>query len=440
MTSNPVLSQQALNRATLARQMLLARQAMPAAAALTRLAGMQSQAPDAPYVGLWTRLAGFRPGELAELVSTRQAVRIPLMRTTLHLVTTDDAVALHPLIRPVHTRMFASNAYARNIAGVDQGELRKVGRALLTEKPRTRAELAPLLADRWPGYDPTSLAYGVTYLEPAVQVPPRGLWGQSGPAAWAPAEAWMGRPFDSAPSPDQLVLRYLAAFGPASVADIQAWCGLTKMIEITERLRPRLRAFSSASGAELLDLPDAPRPDPDTPAPPRFLPEYDNLLLSHADRTRVNPEGHQVPLYPGNGGRCGMLLLDGRFRANWRISIGATGSKTQGSQSTGSQSTASQSTGSQSTGSQSTGSKIATSESPTSESPGSESPGSESTGGGRGSQAKNADKNTATLRIQPFAALSAADEAALADEAAALLEFVAPQAARHDIQVLPAQA
>ncbi len=381
MTSNPVLSRQAQNRATLARQMLLARHDLPAATALTRLAGMQSQAPDAPYVGLWTRLAGFDPGELAGLVSARQAVRIPLMRTTIHLVTADDALTWHPLIRPVHARMFASNAFARNIAGVDRDALQAVGRALLTEKPRTRAELAPLLAARWPGYDPTSLAYGVTYTEPVVQVPPRGLWGQSGPAAWAPAEDWIGRPFDPAPSPEQLVLRYLAAFGPASVADIQAWCGLTKMTEITERLRPRLRAFRDAGGTELLDLPDAPRPDPDTPAPARFLPEYDNLLLSHADRSRVNPEGHEVPLYPGNGGRRGMLLLDGRFRGTWRISA-AKGGAAKG-------------------------------------------------GAAKGSAAQDG----ARLLIEPFAALSAADEAALAEEGAALLRFVAGQGTARDVRV-----
>jgi hypothetical protein len=305
------------------------------------------------------------------------------MRTTIHLVTADDAVTLHPLIRPVHTRMFASNAYARNIAGVDRDELRAAGRALLAEKPRTRAELAPLLAERWPGYDPVSLAYGVTYSEPVVQVPPRGLWGQSGPAAWAPAETWMGRPFDPAPSPDCLVLRYLAAFGPASVAYIQTWCGLTKMTEITERLRPRLCVFRATSGAELLDLPDAPRPDPDTPAPPRFLPEYDNLLLSHADRSRVNPGGHEVPLYPGNGGRRGMLLLDGRFRGTWRISAAKGGAA-------------------------------------------------------KGSAAKDgAAKGSATLLIEPFARLSAADESALAEEGGRLLTFATGQAAGFDVRLQP---
>ena len=388
MTSNPVLSQQALNRATLARQMLLARHDLPAAAALTRLAGMQSQAPDAPYVGLWSRLARFRPGELAGLISARQAVRIPLMRTTIHLVTADDALMLHPLVRPVHARMFASNAFARNIAGVDPDALRAAGRALLAEKPRTRAELAPLLAARWPGYDPASLAYGVTYSEPVVQVPPRGLWGQTGPSAWAPAEDWIGRPFDPAPSAERMVLRYLAAFGPATVADIQAWSGLTKLTEITERLRPDLCAFTGPGGAELFDLPDAPRPDPDTPAPPRFLPEYDNLLLSHADRSRVNPGGHPVPLYPGNGGRCGMLLLDGRFRGTWRITIGASTSETAGSKNAG----------------------------------------------GRGSR----PEQTATLRIQPFGAVPGADEAALAREGAALLGFVAGPAAHPDVRLLPA--
>jgi hypothetical protein len=124
---------------------------------------------------------------------------------------------------------------------------------------------------------------------------------------------------------DEMLLRYLGAFGPASVLDAQMWCGLTRLGEVAERLGPRLRRFRDENGRQLLDLPDAPRPDPDTPAPPRFLPEYDNLLLSHADRSRVVVDGRTVPLYPGNGGVRGELLVDGFWRANWAISRDGTG-------------------------------------------------------------------------------------------------------------------
>jgi DNA glycosylase AlkZ-like len=314
-----VLSRRALNRATLARQLLLRRHRRPVPDALEHLVGMQAQAPNAPYVGLWTRLDGFQPEVLAGLIEHRQAVRASLMRATVHLVTARDALMLRPLVQPVLVRNFSGQAFNRNIAGLDLDQLLTAGRELLAAAPRSRATLGPLLAQRFPGYDPTSMAYAVSYLIPLVQVPPRGVWGASGPAALAPMEDWLGRPLDRDPPPDAVVLRYLGAFGPASVKDAQAWSGLTRLREVVERLRPRLRTFRDGHGVELFDLPDAPRPDPDTPAPVRFLPEYDNLLLSHADRSRVNPQRYEIPLLPGNGGNSGTVLVDGEFRATWAI-------------------------------------------------------------------------------------------------------------------------
>ena len=171
----------------------------------------------------------------------------------------------------------------------------------------------------WPGYDAASLGYAFTYLLPLVQVPPRGIWGQAGPVAWTPIQTWLGAELRPPHPLDQLILRYLAAFGPATVADIQTWSGLTRLREVADRLKPSLRTFRDPAGNELLDLPDAPRPDEDIPAPPRFLPEYDNVLFSYADRNRVNPAGHEIPLAPGNGGRGGTLLLDGTFAATWQL-------------------------------------------------------------------------------------------------------------------------
>ena len=219
------------------------------------------------------------------------------------------------LFRSLHAAQFSSN-FLGGIEGVDQGELLSQTRLLLAERPRTRAELGRLLGERWPDAEPRALAYAATHLLVLCQVPPRGVWGKGGIATWAPLEQWLGAPLGRARA-DELVLRYLGAFGPATVADVQAWSGLTRLREVVERLP--LRTFRGQAGQVLHDLPDAPRPAEDSPAPPRFLPEYDNLLLSHKDRTRVIPHDRPVPLPPGNGASVGTLLIDGLWQGSWQL-------------------------------------------------------------------------------------------------------------------------
>jgi hypothetical protein len=317
-TDGPVLGRRARNRALLERQLLLRRRRRPAAEVVEHLVGLQAQEPRDPYVALWTRLEDFDPDELGGQVAGRQAVRTPLMRTTIHLVTARDCLALAPLLRPVLERGFwTGSPFGRQVKGADVDAVVAAGRALLDERPRTTAQLRALLAERWPDHDASSLAYAVRHLLPVVQVPPRGVWGQKGLATWAATETWLGRPLDPAPSIDRVVLRYLAAFGPASTMDVQTWSGLTRLREVTDRLRPRLATFRSEAGRELLDLPDAPRPDPDTPAPVRFLPQYDNVALSHADRSHV--AGDAARHWPSDDLHWSPVLVDGFVAGAWRL-------------------------------------------------------------------------------------------------------------------------
>ena len=322
-----VLSRQALNRALLDRQLLLRRAAMPADGdgraatvieTVEHLGGLQAQAPFPPYYGLWSRLAGFRPEDLAGLLTSRQVVRIALMRGTIHLVSARDCLLLRPLVQPVLDRALTAT-YGRQLAGVDTEALAAAGRELVEVEPRTFSELGALLAPEWPDHSPDALAQGVRALVPLIQVPPRAVWGASGLAKHTSAESWLGQPVSQDASLDSLVERYLGAFGPASVRDIQTWSGLTRLREVTDRLAGRLRKFRGEDGTELFDLPEAPRPDPGTPAPVRLVAEFDNLVLSHDDRSRVMSEAGRRLLFTPNGVFPGCVLVDGFLAATWRI-------------------------------------------------------------------------------------------------------------------------
>ena len=321
-----ILSRRALSRALLERQLLLVRSRASAKDAIERLVGMQAQVPLDPYIGLWTRIADFRTEELAKLIIDRRAVRIGLMRGTVHLVTASDALAIRPVVQPLYERMFVSArddvgapTFTSRLAGVDIEAVLALGRRLMDETPRSAAELRPLLKKRWPERDADALAAAVHFHLPLVQVPPRGVWGASGQPRHALLQTWLGRELAGDDSPDRLMLRYLRAFGPATVADARTWSRVTGLREVFERLRPSLRTFRDEKGRELFDVPDGPLPDADTPAPPRFLPEYDNVFLSHDDRSRIVRDDVRWSQRTMMEGRFGTVLVDGFIGATWKI-------------------------------------------------------------------------------------------------------------------------
>jgi hypothetical protein len=312
-----VLTTRQLNRTLLERQLLLRRAPLTPERAIEHLAGMQCQEPPAPFYGLWSRLERFDAAELVRLLEGHAVLRTTLMRATLHLTSADDFLAWRPMHQAMLEKRFAGSGFMRQLDGVDVGEVVAAGRAALAESPGTTATLGRALARRWPDHDPNALAYAVRFIVPLAQLPPRGtsLERRGGQAVVAPVEELLGRPLASETAPDALLLRYLAAFGPASVADMRMWSGLTGLAAAVDRLRPRLRSLRDERGRELLDLPDAPVLTGEEPAPPRFLPWFDNILLGHDDRSRVLPHGHRLGVVGGSA----FVLVDGFARATWRI-------------------------------------------------------------------------------------------------------------------------
>lgn len=319
-----VLRDRELNRALLARQMLLRRVELPVLEAIEKLVGLQAQSPNAPYFGLWSRLEGFQHEELSQLLRDRRVVRMALMRSTLHLVSARDALRLRPLLQSVMDRSL-KGSFGKHVKGIDLEALAAAGRAIVEEEPLTLNELGKRLGGQWPGLDPEAATAVVRNKVPLVQIPPRGIWGESGQAVHTSAEVWLGQPLSASPNLEGLIRSYLAAFGPATIKDIQVWSGLTRIHEKLQSLRPDLLTFQNERGEELFDLPDAPRPDADSTAAPRFLSEFDNMLLSYADRSRIMSENYRKRVFTSNGIIRATILIDGFVAGTWKLTSGRGG-------------------------------------------------------------------------------------------------------------------
>ncbi len=303
-----------LNRATLARQLLLGREPIAAARAVERLGGLQAQEAKPPFLGLWTRLERFDRAALHAALHDRSVVRATLMRATLHLMSAADYAALRTTLQPVLSG--ASRAVLRSRdAALDVDRLLAAARRLLAERPLTFNELRPRLVEAFPGADERALGYAVRMELPLAMVPTEDRWSFPSDAAFTPAEQWIGGTF-AEPDPAALARRHLGAFGPASAADVQAWSGLKGMKDVLEAMGDELVAFEHGRRT-LFDLPGAPRPDEDTPAPPRFLPEFDSVLLAHADRTRVIDDEHRKSLATKNLRVKATFLVDGFAAGSW---------------------------------------------------------------------------------------------------------------------------
>jgi hypothetical protein len=313
-----VLTRADLNRATLARQMLLAREKTTVVRAVERLAGLQAQLARPPFIGLWSRIAGFEAADLARAVHDRRIVRATLMRATLHLMTADDYHALRPALQPMLTEAMRG-VLKDGAAGFDLERVIATARAALGKEPRTFEALRASLAAGWPGLDERALGYAVRTHLPLVQVPTDARWGWPSVSAFALADTWTGKKVGKGAGATALVLRYLGAFGPASVRDAQAWSGMRSLADAFAELRPKLSVFHDEKGRELFDLPKAPRPKAKTTAPVRFLPDYDNLVLGHADRTRIVPEEHRPRLATKNLQVPATFLVDGFVAGTWKI-------------------------------------------------------------------------------------------------------------------------
>ncbi|GAB3438976.1 winged helix DNA-binding domain-containing protein [Actinophytocola sediminis] len=304
-----------LNRSVLSRQLLLARVDLPVVDAVERLLGLNAQSPNLPYLALWTRLSRFALADLTASITDRVLVRSVLMRATQHVVTVADFRLLRPAVAPLLSRA-RRNAFGRRTEGVDLDALVVAARELLADGAvLTRPELGRELAKRFPVKETGALGWSVQYLEPVVHPAPSGTWNVYGATPFASAE-WTG--VGALADLSELVRRYLAAFGPATVADARAWSGVSGLRDVFAELRPSLRVYQDESGRELFDDPAATLPPADLPAPVRFLPEFDAPLLAYADRTRMMTDEVRARVCVGSG-VAATVLVDGTVAATWSI-------------------------------------------------------------------------------------------------------------------------
>lgn len=321
--ASELLTTRQLGRATLARQMLLERRPIGTVEAVQRLAGMQAQEPKHPFVGLWTRVEAFSAESLLAALRSREVVRATLMRSTLHLMSAADYRAVRMALQP--GRSVALRVLGARAEGLDLEAVLPAARELLAGTSLPFDEIRAQLQERFPDVNDRALGYAVRTLLPLVMVPGEDgeRWGFPRVASFVRADEWLDGPLASVEerSKQALVRRYLGAFGPASARDVERWSGVGAMKPVLEEMRDELACFADERGRELFDLPDAPRPDAGTPAPVRYLPEFDNLVLAHDDRSRVIADEHRPLVTTKNLRVKATFLVDGSVAGIWTIEV-----------------------------------------------------------------------------------------------------------------------
>ncbi len=310
-----VLTLRQLNRTLLARQLLLEHHVIKPLAAMEQLLALQSQIPNPPYIGLWTRLQRFDKTELTALLDSREVARAPWIRSTLHLVNTTDHQRFQAVIQPALARGLRS-FFGKRAKDLNIERLIEIAIPFLEAETPTIGALRDELQRHYPQHDKQAMAYAVRSYLPLVQVPPSGSWGVGTRAIYTTASSWLGDPQPS--DLTALFRRYLAAFGPASIMDFQTYCGMTSL---KTKLAPAVKSLVSyrdESGAQLYDLPDMPILPEETVAPLRFLPEYDNILIAHKSRVRILPEAHRKKVFVSAGRVLGSVLIDGFVGGIWK--------------------------------------------------------------------------------------------------------------------------
>jgi winged helix DNA-binding protein len=310
-----LLTLRQLNRATLARQLLLERHDLTPVAATAHLVALQAQVPRPPFIGLWSRtVRATREGIVKDLLAKR-LVRGTFLRGTLHVMSADDYRRFRTPLQLALDRGIRVIGERADTFDVEQ--VLALGRTFF-KKAQTFDAFRDHLAATYPDGDVRAMAYATRMQVPLLQVPTDTPWGFPAQAGFMSADAWLGSTALVGSSVDDLMMRYLAAYGPATCADAQSWCGIPGLKAVFERLRPRLVSFKAERGGEVFDLPDAPRPDEDVPAPVRFLPDWDNAIVGRADARMLDPQ-HRARVFQPGLRVLATVLVDGMVAATWKI-------------------------------------------------------------------------------------------------------------------------